>query len=104
MPQGTILAVRPFPLDDEYEWIEGLRKFISKNNQQEVKIGVIETCETEAGVSDIKTGDKLLFIIPEVDLPDEIFEGSCEDTNATKVTFKIEKKPFIYAYDVHKVK
>ncbi|MBF9255102.1 hypothetical protein I2I11_17520 [Pontibacter sp. 172403-2] len=103
MPQGTIQAVRPDPLSPEYEWIKNLIEFIKKNYGIDMKIGVIETCELEDGDTSINRQDKLLFIIPEADFPDGILEGSCDTPKATRVKFKIEKKPFKYAYDVKKV-
>ena len=100
MPRGTILVARPIGLDNEYDWIEDLVKFIKDNYGLDLAIGVIDICEDG---TDVKTGEKLLFIIPETELPDGFKDGSCNEEEAKEVSFKIKKEPFKYAYDVKKM-
>jgi len=81
-------------------WISEFVEFLKSTSGEDFRIGIIETCEVEAGDLDIEEKDKLLFIVPAKDFPPNIALGSCDDDNATKVKFFYANKPFRY---IHKI-
>lgn len=99
MPQGVVIAVKPSLLTD-YEWIEPLVAFLRDNNRVNLKIGVVETCDTEGDAS-LTEGQKLMFIMPVRDYPTGIETGTdCNTKGATKVKFKTKHDPFTYIYEI----